>query len=155
MELVKNIFFNTDKLVANNTVKISYTGTFFQDGSKKVYIKYAFGKDWENSVEKEMTKTELGFQVEIELQNKEIFSFCFKNENDKWDNNNDENYNFEVEQPETSLIVIDENKPSRKLRKTYILSKKIKLAIYKMLIYIPKLITGNYKRKPNQMESGK
>lgn len=155
MELVKNIFFNTDKLVANHTVKISYTGAFFQDGSKEVYIKYAFEKDWENSVEKEMTKTELGFQVEIELQNKEIFSFCFKNENDKWDNNNDENYNFEVEQPETSLIVIDENKPSRKLRKTYILSKKIKLAIYKMLIYIPKLITGNYKRKPNQMESGK
>ena len=26
MELVKNIFFNTDKLIANSTVKISYTG---------------------------------------------------------------------------------------------------------------------------------
>ena len=26
MELVKNIFFNTDKLIGNNIVKISYTG---------------------------------------------------------------------------------------------------------------------------------
>ena len=26
-------------------------------------------------------------------------------------------------------------------------NKKIRIAIYKMLIYIPKLITGNYKRK--------
>ena len=29
MELTKNIFFNTDKLVENSTVKISYTGKFF------------------------------------------------------------------------------------------------------------------------------
>ena len=29
MELVKNIFFNTDKLIENSKVKISYTGKFF------------------------------------------------------------------------------------------------------------------------------
>lgn len=31
MELVKNIFFNTDKLVENSTVKISYAGKLFQN----------------------------------------------------------------------------------------------------------------------------
>ena len=41
MELVKNIFFNTDKLVPNSVVKISYTGKFFQDASKK----YSFTMD--------------------------------------------------------------------------------------------------------------
>lgn len=151
MELVKNIFFNTDKLVANNTVKISYTGTFFQDGSTNVYIRYGFGNNWENATEVEMKKTELGFQIEVELLDKGTFSFCVKNENGQWDNNNGENYNFEINHPETALIVIDNNKPSRRLRKTYILSKKVKLAIYKMLIYIPKLITGNYKRKNNEI----
>lgn len=30
MELVKNIFFNTDKLVENSKIKISYTGKFFR-----------------------------------------------------------------------------------------------------------------------------
>ena len=30
MELVKNIFFNTDKLIENTKVKISYTGKLFQ-----------------------------------------------------------------------------------------------------------------------------
>ena len=30
MELVKNIFFNTDKLTQNSTVKISYTGKFLK-----------------------------------------------------------------------------------------------------------------------------
>lgn len=40
MELVKNVFFNTDKLVQNSTVKISYTGELFQDNSEDVYIHY-------------------------------------------------------------------------------------------------------------------
>lgn len=147
MELVKNIFFNTDKLIANNIVKISYTGTFFQDESTDAYIKYCFGNDWENANEIKMEKTELGFQVEIELLDKGTFNFCVRNEKDQWDNNNDENYNFEIEHPETSLLVIDNNKPSKRLRRTYILSKKVKLAIYKMLTYLPRIITGNYKKK--------
>ena len=38
MELVKNIFFNTDKLVENSKIKISYTGKFFQDNSDILLI---------------------------------------------------------------------------------------------------------------------
>lgn len=45
MELVKNIFFNTDKLVENSKIKISYTGKFFQDNSEKVSIHYGFGNN--------------------------------------------------------------------------------------------------------------
>ena len=134
MELIKNIFFNTDRLVANNTIKISYTGLFFQSQSTNVYIKYCFGNDWENYTESEMTKTELGFQIEIELQDKGSFSFCLKNENNEWDNNNGTNYTFKIEPPETSLTVIDNSEKSiRRVRKTYMWSKKVKLAIYKIL----------------------
>ena len=149
MELVKNIFVNTDRLTANNRIKISYTGKFFQDNSTNVYIHYGFGNEWENLVDIEMTKTELGFQIEVDLLDKETFNFCFKNEKDEWDNNEGQNYIFTIEHPDTSLILIDElaltNK--RRLRKSYIISKKVKLAIYKMLIYLPRLISGNYKRK--------
>ena len=149
MELVKNIFFNTDRLTANTTVKISYTGKFFQDNSTNVYIHYGFGNEWDGLVDAEMKKTELGFQIEIDLLDKETFNFCLKNENDEWDNNSGSNYTFVIEHPDTSLILVDEVplSPIRKLRKSYILSKKVKLAIYKMLIYIPRLISGNYKRK--------
>ena len=48
MELTKNIFFNTDKLIENSKVKISYTGKFYQDNSEKVFIHYGFGEDWSN-----------------------------------------------------------------------------------------------------------
>ena len=152
MELVKNIFFNTDRLTANSIIKISFTGKFFQDHSEKVFIRYAFGNEWENSIDAEMIKTELGFQTEIELLNKDSFNFCIKNEKEEWDNNNGENYNFKIEHPETSLIVLEDNKPSKHLRKTYIWSKKIKLTIYKLLITIPKLLTGNYWRKSEESE---
>ena len=151
MELVKNIFFNTDKLTANSVVKISYTGKFFQDGSEHVTIHYGFGNEWEGVQDVEMTKTELGFQTEVTLLDKDTFSFCLKNEKDEWDNNNGSNYVFLIEKPETSLIVIDDEftLPTRSnhLRRGYLMSKKIRLAIYKMLIYIPRLISGNYKRK--------
>jgi hypothetical protein len=147
MELVKNIFFNTDRLTANSTVKISYTGKFFQDESKEVSIRYGFGNDWKNQVEADMVKTDLGFQIEVNLIDDTTFNFCIKNEKDEWDNNDGNNYIFNIEHPETALIVLDDLKPARRLRKSYIWSKKVKLAIYKILVSIPKIITGNYRKK--------
>ena len=152
MELSKNIFFNTDKLVPNSIEKISYIGSLFQDNSKEVYIHYGFGLLWENVSEVKMVKTELGFQAEIELQDFESFNFCFRNEINKWDNNDGKNYIFPIEKISTALSLIEDTENSslsvhKGLRKSYIWSKKIKLAIYKLIVYVPKLISGNYRRK--------
>lgn len=153
MELVKNIFFNTDKLIENTKVKISYTGTFFQDNSEEVYIHYGFGLLWENTNEKRMQRTELGFQTEIELINSDSLNFCFKNGKEQWDNNDAQNYIFPIEKPQTALVITDANisiGAPRKLRKSYIWSKKIRLAVYKIITYLPRLISGNYKRKVSE-----
>ena len=150
MELTKNIFFNTDKLTAGSTVKISYTGELFQNNSEKVFIHYGFGLLWENVGEVEMVKTELGFQAEITLTDSESFNFCFKNEADVWDNNNGNNYIFPIEKVETALVeqtALTAISSARKLRKSYLWSKKIRLALYKIIICVPRLISGNYKRR--------
>lgn len=153
MELTKNIFFNTDKLIENSVVKISYTGKFFQVGNEKVYAHYGFGNEWNNVNEIEMEKTDLGFQSEIELKEGETFNLCFRNENDEWDNNEGQNYIFNLEKMSTELVVLEDEPvaigTARKLRKSYIWSKKIKLAVYKIITYLPKIISGNYKRKIN------
>ena len=65
MELTKNIFFNTDKLVENTNVKLSYTGEFFQDNSSEVFLHYGFGNNWDNLNDIKMEKTELSFKAEI------------------------------------------------------------------------------------------
>ena len=149
MELVKNIFFNTDKLVENSNVKISYTGKFFQENAEEVYIHYGFGINWDNLNEVKMEKTELGFQAEIFLGEGDSFNFCFRNGNDEWDNNDGKNYIFNIEIPETSLITLEENGLARSthLRRSYLWSKKLRLAVYKILVFLPKLVSGNYKRK--------
>lgn len=150
MELIKNIFFDTDKLIQGSTVKISYTGKFFEDASEEVFIHYGFGENWDNLSEIQMEKTDLGFQTEITLLNSDTFNFCFRNGNNEWDNNDSQNYVFELEAPCTDLVLSNNgyglDGPNR-LRKTYIWSKKIRLAVYKIVRYLPKLITGNFRRK--------
>ena len=151
MELTKNIFFNTDKLIENNKVKISYTGKFFQDNCEKVIAHYGFGELWDNVNEIEMEKTELGFQTEIELLEGETFNLCFKNQNEEWDNNEGQNYIFPLEKMSQELMVIEEEPKeigtANKLRRSYLWSKKIKLAVYKIITYLPKIISGNYTKK--------
>ena len=151
MELVKNIFFNTDKLIENTTVKISYTGKLFQDGSEEVFVHYGFGNNWDNLNEIEMEKTELGFQAEIELVSDETLNLCFRNSNNEWDNNEGQNFIFPIEKAELSLVVKEDVSISspRKLRKAYLWSKKLRIAVYKLITYLPKIISGNYKRKVN------
>ena len=151
MELTKNIFFNTDKLIENSKVKISYTGKFYQENCEKVTIHYGFGDQWDNVNDIEMEKTELGVQTEINLLEGENFGLCFKNEKNEWDNNEGKNYVFPLEKVSQELIVLDDEPKSigsaKKLRKSYIWSKKIKLAVYKIITYLPKVISGNYKKR--------
>lgn len=151
MELTKNIFFNTDKLIENTTVKISYTGKLFQENAEKVFIHYGFGLQWDDLNEIEMEKTELGFQAEVVLTSFDTFNFCFKDGNDVWDNNEGKNYVFPIEKSIVSLVATSGQEsnllPARRLRRSYIWNKKIRLAVYKIITYLPKIISGNYKRK--------
>ena len=151
MELTKNIFFNTDKLVENSKVKISYIGKLYQDASTEVSIHYGFGINWDNVNDIQMVKTDLSFQAEIDLLEGDTFNFCFKNENNNWDNNNCQNYVFPLEKVQKELLVLEDEPVSlgsaRKLRRSYLWSKKVPLAVYKIITYLPKLISGNYKRK--------
>lgn len=157
MELVKNIFFNTDKIIENSKLKISYVGSLYQNASEEVFLHYGFGINWDNVSDIKMEKTELGFQCEIEIIESDLLNLCFRNANNEWDNNNGENYSFtiekavnnEVEEENTSLIVTkDSGMQIRKgLSKTYIWSKKVKIAVYKIIKFFPKIISGNYKRR--------
>lgn len=150
MELVKNIFFNTDKLTPFIKVKISYTGKFFSDDSQKVFIHYGFGENWDNNSDLEMVKTELGYQTEVELINSCSFNFCFFNNNNEWDNNDSKNYIFPIEHAELNLISLDGDYSlisPRRLTKFYLWKKKFRLNIYKAITFLPKLFSGKYKRK--------
>lgn len=157
MELVKNIFFNTDKIVENSKLKISYVGNLYQNGSEEVFLHYGFGLQWDEVSDTKMEKTELGFQCEIEIKEYESLNLCFRNSNDEWDNNNGENYIFDIEKvskedENLALIVAEDSgmQIHKGLRKSYIWSKKVRIAVYKIIKFFPKIISGNYKRRVSE-----
>lgn len=157
MELVKNIFFNTDKIVENSKLKISYVGNLYQNGSEEVFLHYGFGLQWDELADIKMEKTELGFQCEIDIQEYESLNLCFRNSNNEWDNNNGENYIFDIEKvskedENLALIVAEDNEIQihKGLRKSYIWSKKVRIAVYKIIKFFPKIISGNYKRRVSE-----
>ena len=78
MELFRNIFFNTDKVVENTDVKVTYAGKLFQNGSEDVIVHYGFGENWEGSADITMQKSELGFQADIYVQPNTKLNFCFR-----------------------------------------------------------------------------
>lgn len=157
MELVKNIFFNTDKIIENSKLKISYVGTLYQNCSEEVFLHYGFGIGWDNVSDIKMEKTELGFQCEIEIGESESLNLCFKDGNNNWDNNEGQNYIFSIEKVSVeddnlSLIIVENSEMQihKGLRKSYIWSKKVKLAVYKIIRFFPKIVSGNFKRKVSE-----
>lgn len=100
MELVKNIFFDTDKIVEESDIKITYAGILFQNQSEEVFAHIGYGDNWEDSQDIAMEKTELGFQAVIAVKSGEKLNFCFRNSNGEWDNNNGNNYGFAIEKQE-------------------------------------------------------
>lgn len=98
MELFRNIFFNTDKVIENTDVRVTYAGKLFQNGSENVIVHYGFGENWENAQDLIMQKSDLGFQADIHVQSNTKLNFCFRNSNGEWDNNNGSNYAFKIEQ---------------------------------------------------------
>ena len=89
--------YSTDIKFSNNLTKngkttITYSGSLFRTGSEAVTLVYGFGDNWEHTTEKEMTKNENNFSVEVDLLNYNKINFCFRNSNNIWDNNNYLNY---------------------------------------------------------------
>ncbi len=107
--------YSTDIKFSNNLVKkgkttITYSGSLFRTGSESVTIVYGFGNNWENTTEKQMTKNENNFSVEIELLDFDKINFCFRNSDNIWDNNNYLNYIAPISEPEENYnFIINEN----------------------------------------------
>ncbi|MBO5349868.1 MAG: hypothetical protein J6A89_08655 [Clostridia bacterium] len=101
MELFRNIFFNTDKVIENTDVKVTYAGKLFQEGAENVTVHYGFGENWEDSQDVQMKKTELGFQTDIYVKPNTKLNFCFRDSSGAWDNNNGTNYAFKIEKENT------------------------------------------------------
>lgn len=153
MELVKNIFFNTDKIVENTEIKITYAGYLFQNGTDSVTIHYGYGEDWSNAKYVEMEKTELGYQVNIVVDKADKLNFCFKGKNGEWDNNGGGNYQFQIEKQdseETNIEVEREIDAPLVVYKTPSWGDLFKKTFNNLINYFSKLFSKNTENVKNQ-----
>lgn len=89
MDFTKDIKFDCSPTV-NQDITITYHG--FLSHSEKAIIVYGFGENWENTTETNMSKIDDSFVAKIKMLDFDTFNFCFRNENEQWDNNSNCNY---------------------------------------------------------------
>ena len=104
MEFTNDIKFNK-KPKASKLLKITYSGALYKNNSQEVSIVYGFGENWEKTTEQKMYKNSKGFSYNILMENYNTFNFCFKNENNEWDNNNSFNYIAPISIPANDFSV--------------------------------------------------
>ncbi len=110
MEFSADIKFSSEPM-ENKELTITYSGYLFKNNSSSLTIVYGFGDNWMYTNEQKMEKTENGFVANIKMLNFSKFSFCFKNENNFWDNNYNSNFVAPISEfkVEDESFVLNEN----------------------------------------------
>lgn len=89
-----NVSLNKIYLCEDSEFLLTYTGELAN--SNKLFIHYGTN-NWGNVNNLMMTKTPEGFKAKINIPaGTKSFNFCFKDNNNNWDNNNSENFKFDV-----------------------------------------------------------
>ena len=149
MPVEETVYFDTDTLVEGRTAKLIYKGSLAASGAEEIYVHYGYGLLWENLQETKLEKVaDDTFEASITLNGTDSINFCFRDANNNWDNNSAQNYSYPVEK---EVVTIAKVEPTSldvpRLKKTYIISKKIRIGFYRVITFLPKLFNGEWKRK--------
>lgn len=79
------------KKMGEQTYEVKYTGHLMD--SDNVYLHFGY-TNWSDVSEKKMRKLKNCYKTEIVLPAESEFNFCFRDEENKWDNNYGNNYFF-------------------------------------------------------------
>lgn len=104
MNFTKDIYINKDKIVENSEIVILYKGFLFSNSlTKDVYLSYGYGNLWDNKKEIKMKPSTFGYLATVNIENGENLQFCFRDNENNWDNNSNYNYILPIEEDEEIL----------------------------------------------------
>lgn len=148
MTISDTVFFDTDNLIEGRTVKLTYKGSLIETGASEIYVHFGFGLLWDNLQEIKLEKANDAYETEITLMSSDNINFCFRDDNNNWDNNNAQNYTAPISKVEITVAKVDSAAIEvPRLKKSYLLMKKIKLAFYKTVVFLSNTFTGEWKKK--------
>ena len=104
MEFTKDIYLNTDKLHENSSLVLLYSGILAKDPEAKVYLRYGYNDTWDNADELRLKRTETGMLGVLRLSAGNSFRFAFRDGNNNWDNNNNQDYSLPILEKEDTVL---------------------------------------------------
>lgn len=155
MAMSSTVYFDTDKLIEGRTAKLIYKGTLATPETNEIYVHYGFGLLWDNLQETKLTKvTEGYYEADITLSCADSINFCFRDDKNNWDNNETKNYTSEIEKEEITVAKVETTDIDvPRLKKSYLIAKKLKITFYKIITYIPRVFGGEWKKKSAKAEN--
>ena len=143
MNISDTIYFDGDTIFYETPTKIIYKGILAQNSPEEIYMHYGYGLMWDNLQETKLTKGINGYEGDITFFEYGNAYFCFRTHDNTWDNNNGQNYYIEVKRPEKDYSVTDTLAliAMPEFKKGYLIQKRIKITIYKLIVFIGKLFS--------------
>ena len=144
MTINDKIYFEANTLSEGITTQIVYKGKLFEENSEDVYMHFGYGLLWENLQEIKLEKYQDCYKANITLTDIGDINFCFRDSNNNWDNNEGENYSATISKIENTLTRVDTVAIEvPKLKKSYLMMKKIKISFYKAITFLSRVFSGN------------
>lgn len=153
MSVNEKVYFDTENLIEGRTAKLTYKGDLAVPSANEIYVHYGFGLLWENIQEIKLDKVDDStYETEISITpSYDNINFCFRDDLNNWDNNEAKNYSANISKEEVTISKVENvSIEVPKLKKSYLIAKKIKIAFYKIITYIPKAFSGELKRKAKE-----
>ncbi|KAF1086239.1 Carbohydrate binding domain (family 25) [Sporotomaculum syntrophicum] len=76
-------------------ITICYNGLLAKSGATQVYLHTGIGSYWDNVYDHRMERSANGWEKTIQMERSNI-NFCFKDSACNWDNNNGQNWCFNL-----------------------------------------------------------
>ena len=150
MAVNEKIYFDTDTLIEGRTAKLTYKGDLATPTTNEIYVHYGFGLLWENIQEVKLDKIDDNtYEAEINIAPSfDSISFCFRDDLNNWDNNETKNYTAEIKKEEVTVAKVETTALEvPRLKKSYLIAKKLRIAFYKIITFVPRAFSGEWKRK--------
>lgn len=95
-EVADGVFIEPMPITAGETIKVKYKGHLAS--TSRIYLHMGFGRgNWQDIQDVPMRKTrDGGWYTNVEVSTDTAFNFCFRNNENMWDNNNGMNWVLEV-----------------------------------------------------------
>ena len=154
MSAYEKVYFDTEKIIEGRTAKLTYKGNLAVPGTNEIYVHYGFGLFWENIQEIKLDKIDdETYETEVSIvPSYDSINFCFRDGANNWDNNEAKNYTAEISKEEVTIAKVETTALEvPKLKRSYLIAKKLKIAFYKIITFIPKAFKGEWKRKAKEI----